>query len=403
MSTVKKLCDYSIFGCMNSVSTGQKSCPTCTDKYKYLEYKIGSEKRNIQFELSISDFNDIISTECYYCGKFNDDSLNNVNRLNNDVGYTLENSVACCHICNIMKWKYSFVQFMTFCGNIFYAGEVNEYFIYTEKINSLMYKDFLRKTKQKKQLCSIKKEQYSDLIRKKCKLCDSQNDRTYIGIERINNNDGFNIENVFSCCPVCYQMKQDINLLDFVTKIEHIMEKYMSIYVDNNQRSYKKVTNVVVQYDPTINKLFDYHNIDNYYEQIKDDVEIISVQTTTPKIKSRKEPKIKSNKCGWYCGTTRRPCPNNISNVETYCEEHSYVLKYSPDEIANTKLCKNCGKIKFIEQYAVRCVDCKISNIEKLTLAGYSYCSVCCEKCSKNDKVGLVIICKKCCDAKGGN
>lgn len=80
----------------------------------YGAYQKSAKLRNYEFTLSIDNFLDIIVKPCIYCG----DSLGQVkrNRSNNGVfrytgidrydnsgGYTIENSVPCCRICNRIK------------------------------------------------------------------------------------------------------------------------------------------------------------------------------------------------------------------------------------------------------------------------------------------------------------
>ena len=82
----------------------------------YKRYLKNANDRKYNFELSLEEFSEIISNNCYYC---NDSGIkhgtrstkyivsNGIDRLNNDLGYTLENSVACCSICNKMKHAFT--------------------------------------------------------------------------------------------------------------------------------------------------------------------------------------------------------------------------------------------------------------------------------------------------------
>lgn len=78
-------------------------------------YKTGARLRKYSFELSVEQFKKLINEECYYCGivsstyakpaKGNNGGFyyNGVDRKNNKEGYTLDNSVACCFMCNYSK------------------------------------------------------------------------------------------------------------------------------------------------------------------------------------------------------------------------------------------------------------------------------------------------------------
>lgn len=77
-------------------------------------YKRNAEKRNLCFSLTAEQFEELIQKECFYCGEkpknklngkwFNGEYFyNGIDRVNNDIGYTLENSVSCCEACNKAK------------------------------------------------------------------------------------------------------------------------------------------------------------------------------------------------------------------------------------------------------------------------------------------------------------
>lgn len=86
----------------------------------YKHYKYQAKRRNYNFELSKEQFLNIISKNCAYCGKepdmsygkygsgtsetdYSEFKYNGIDRVDNTKGYTLDNSVACCKICNNSK------------------------------------------------------------------------------------------------------------------------------------------------------------------------------------------------------------------------------------------------------------------------------------------------------------
>jgi hypothetical protein len=80
-------------------------------------YKINAESRNIQFHLTTENITDLIFKPCYYCGITNSNnevrvykhgepcsvSYNGIDRVDNTKGYTLDNCVPCCEMCNLSK------------------------------------------------------------------------------------------------------------------------------------------------------------------------------------------------------------------------------------------------------------------------------------------------------------
>lgn len=92
----------------------------------WLSYRTHAKKRNLVFELTKERFVSLIESSCFYCGKLETNRMqaykrvcpdevylhNGVDRLDNQKGYTVENSVPCCKYCNHMKWNLSHKEWM---------------------------------------------------------------------------------------------------------------------------------------------------------------------------------------------------------------------------------------------------------------------------------------------------
>jgi hypothetical protein len=86
------------------------------------QYKNGAKHRGYSFELDEETFTRLTSAPCYYCGippstiqkaaAGRTYVYNGVDRINNDLGYTLENSRTCCATCNRMKHTHSVKEFL---------------------------------------------------------------------------------------------------------------------------------------------------------------------------------------------------------------------------------------------------------------------------------------------------
>ncbi|WNC72720.1 hypothetical protein RGQ13_01695 [Thalassotalea psychrophila] len=77
-------------------------------------YKRNAKERGIEFNLLESLFKRLISSRCYYCNTVPSQvrrhvkkgmaiKINGIDRINNNLGYTEQNSVPCCKTCNRMK------------------------------------------------------------------------------------------------------------------------------------------------------------------------------------------------------------------------------------------------------------------------------------------------------------
>ena len=85
-----------------------------TDNSKFRQYQGSAKIRGLEFSLTKEQFVEIFHKKCSYCG----DEARGIDRINNLIGYTFENSTSCCKICNKMKIHYSKDFFITHCKKI---------------------------------------------------------------------------------------------------------------------------------------------------------------------------------------------------------------------------------------------------------------------------------------------
>ena len=90
-------------------------------------YKAGAKTRNLPFDLSRKDFEKLINQNCYYCGVPPSERTvstncklicNGVDRTDNNLGYSIENCVPACKVCNVMKSSMSHQEFLDHCCQI---------------------------------------------------------------------------------------------------------------------------------------------------------------------------------------------------------------------------------------------------------------------------------------------
>jgi len=80
-----------------------------TDSYKYNQYVFAAKRRDYEFSISFDDFTGLFHSHCVYCGKLD---ARGIDRADNSLGYTLENSKSCCEMCNKMKWRWDTQEFI---------------------------------------------------------------------------------------------------------------------------------------------------------------------------------------------------------------------------------------------------------------------------------------------------
>ena len=89
---------------------------------KYSEYKGGANKRDMQFDISLDEFSSFWQKPCSYC----EDAIDTIglDRINNDMGYTITNLKSCCSRCNTMKMDKSSNEFIAQISKIFHNLEL---------------------------------------------------------------------------------------------------------------------------------------------------------------------------------------------------------------------------------------------------------------------------------------
>lgn len=84
-------------------------------------YKTSANERGYDFKLTRSEFEELIFSDCYYCGTEpsqkriagkSEIMINGVDRKNNKQGYTQKNCIPCCKVCNMMKSNLGYKDFL---------------------------------------------------------------------------------------------------------------------------------------------------------------------------------------------------------------------------------------------------------------------------------------------------
>lgn len=94
-------------------------------------YKRNADSRNYSFELTKEQFVSFLYNECYYCGAGPSNCMtkikitgeekhyfNGIDRVNNENGYTIDNCVSCCKLCNHAKKDMSKECFLSLAKKI---------------------------------------------------------------------------------------------------------------------------------------------------------------------------------------------------------------------------------------------------------------------------------------------
>lgn len=102
-------------------------------------YKKNAELRGLEFSLTAEQFVDLMQQDCFYCGAEPKKSVrgkgfdgkyayNGIDRVNNSIGYTLENCVSCCETCNKAKLMMSEDEFAEWVVRVYHKFALHKKF-----------------------------------------------------------------------------------------------------------------------------------------------------------------------------------------------------------------------------------------------------------------------------------
>jgi hypothetical protein len=128
--------------------------PNPSKKCNYKAYLKSAQKRNIDFNIDEKIFNLIISKNCYICEKKSNGWNIGIDRYDSKKSYTEENIRPCCGHCNLMKNKFTFIEF--------YLQVIN---IYKNKRSIIKYLDKANFIVLEPTIVKIKKSKFNKMTR----------------------------------------------------------------------------------------------------------------------------------------------------------------------------------------------------------------------------------------------
>ncbi len=100
------------------------TCAICRERHlnrrnrveiKIKKYKQDAARRGKTFNLSDETARFLLTHPCAYCGFWSSVKLNGIDRRDNSKGYTEDNCVSCCDVCNFGKGTKTEAEFIHMC------------------------------------------------------------------------------------------------------------------------------------------------------------------------------------------------------------------------------------------------------------------------------------------------
>jgi hypothetical protein len=212
-------------------------------KIHYSNYKRSANDKNLNFEISTEEFDKIIKAPCHYCGIIQERGFNGVDRVNSEVGYVTDNCVSACSMCNYMKASLSENAFLGRVEHILtYNGRI------TGRLFPEMFPDYSSSTYNRYKNRALDKNleftlshvEFDELKSQPCYLCGKPSNSQHLnGIDRIDNNKGYMVDNVKSCCFGCNHIKRNY-------VVDDMFNKFMDIYLFKIVQENTVQTNCIV-------------------------------------------------------------------------------------------------------------------------------------------------------------
>lgn len=196
-------------------------------KQNYNTYVRSATSKNLNFEFTLEEFEEFVKKECYYCSIIQEKGFNGIDRVNPNMSYTKENCKSCCKDCNMLKQSLSENVFLERIEHILSHQEIIEDNELHPEIfcdhRSKSFEGYKKSAEKRKKEFKLTEEEFNNIRKEECYLCRKENTESHLnGIDRVNNKEGYTIENCESCCGECNYLKRDFDINYLLLKLEKI-------------------------------------------------------------------------------------------------------------------------------------------------------------------------------------
>jgi len=297
-------------------------------------YVKGAKKRCIHFELTKTLFESLILQPCFYCGYKKEGEVNGIDRLDNNKGYCEENVKPCCQSCNDMKGSQHPIEFIDKLCAIHHYKNYNiplSHELITKWHDTYVsktkpsYNSYAKNANKRSINFSLTEDNFTHIILQSCYLCGiPTSDTNHNGIDRVNNDNGYSLDNCKPCCGHCNLMKKT-NTLDMIYRIaEQVNLLYQDLYSILTEKDIPIRTSKIQGRPKITTNLITKESIPIEYKPLE---EIIPRTESPPKkikelLKRQIEPNTPPKQ--WKTSMIYRSIQQNQeSEYKTYCEANN--------------------------------------------------------------------------------
>jgi hypothetical protein len=261
----------------------------------FKNYKHNCTLNRRQFELSLEQFETIVTTPCFYCNIIQEKGFNGIDRMDQKQGYVIENCVSCCKLCNFMKGALDNITFLQRVEHILKRNTMitggSYYPDAFQNHQSGSYSEYKKRAEQKGLAFELTIEDFDKLILENCYICGKKTDENHTnGVDRFDNEQGYTFHNSNACCGECNCMKKEIDY-------DVLLAQFKKIYDCTQGKEMPKpsvtVTNIR---SPNVNKMSKTEIKDHQQEQREMRRKIIREKYADDEFKKQRAAEIANNR-----------------------------------------------------------------------------------------------------------
>ena len=181
--------------------------------------KVSQSPRH-ESQLGIEDVIEIIQRPCAYCGFVDPTGLcNGIDRVDNELPYTVANIAPCCAMCNVLKGTLRVDEFKKLTSTIASV----EHSQFPRTVGGIGYNtrpacfSGIRRGAARRGLAfEITRDEWRAITELPCMYCNRPNRDK--GLDRLNNNVGYTSDNVTSACGRCNMARKTFPVTMFLDR-----------------------------------------------------------------------------------------------------------------------------------------------------------------------------------------
>jgi hypothetical protein len=197
----------------------------------YPKLLLSASKREIEVEMTREQVEAKVVLPCHYCGHQLDGHRNGLDRYDNDLHYTDENTVPCCKACNRGKSVWKADEFIDRCekvaalaGHLEHGSRHPVIVPCRATIESCTFWHHDSTARKRGLENNLTELEWDELVSMPCHYCQTSPCR---GIDRLDNSvRSYDIDNCVPCCKGCNVLKWDQDVLHFFDRCARVAEKH---------------------------------------------------------------------------------------------------------------------------------------------------------------------------------